>query len=192
MKRNLNMIACYSRNNKVKEMLLFSNSGKTSSHVSTKNESVEKMGDKMQTSIIMNKQFLLPNLKKITALTAMLIFCISTVFAQDTLLVKGIVVNGLNKPVSNVSVGVEGSFELPSVTNEEGEFAVKAFTGDEWLNVSPSEMYKKKRVYLNNRTEVKIYLTANDIASGEDNLSVLSMGILKRDMVSSFSSVNSC
>ena len=80
---------------------------------------------------MMNNQSLLANFKKIAALTAVLMFCISTVFAQDSLLVKGIVVNGLNKPLANVSVGVEGSFELPSVTNEAGEFSVVAASGSD-------------------------------------------------------------
>ena len=120
----------------------------------------------------------------------MLVFGISTVFAQDTLRVKGTVVNGLNIPLANVSVGIEGSFELPSVTNEAGEFTIIALSGSDWINVSPSGDYKKKRVFLNNRTELKIYLTANGVESGDDNLSILSQDILKRDMVASFSSIN--
>lgn len=140
---------------------------------------------------IMNTQCLLANFKKIAAVTVMLIFCISTVFAQDSLLVKGIVVNGLNIPLANVSVGVEGSFELPAVTNEAGEFSVVAASGSDWLNISPSGEYKKKRVFLNNRTEIKVYLTSNGIESGDDNLVILAQDILRRDMVASFSSINS-
>jgi len=139
----------------------------------------------------MNNQCLIANLKKIAAVTAMLVFGISTAYAQDTLRVKGTVVNGLNKPISNVSVGIEGSFEMPSVTNEAGEFTVISLSGSDWLNVSPSADYKKKRVFLNNRTEIKIYLTSNGVESGDDNISVLAQDILKRDMVASFTSVNS-
>ena len=171
-------------------MLLFSKSGKTSLYNTSLFETVGNTR-KMQTSIIMNKQCLLANFKKIAAVTAMLIFCISTVFSQDTLFIKGIVVNSLNKPVSNVSVGIEGSFELPVVTNEAGEFNVVALTGNEWLNISPSETYKKKRVFLNNRTALKIYLTTNGVESGDDEISVLSQNILKRDIVASFSTINS-
>jgi TonB-linked SusC/RagA family outer membrane protein len=170
-------------------MLLFSNSGKTASYF---NRLINTGGNarQMQTSIIMNNQCLLANFKKIAAAMAMLIFGISTVFAQDTLRVKGTVVNGLNKPLANVSVGIEGSFELPAVTNEAGEFTIIALSGSDWINVSPSGEYKKKRVFLNNRTELKIYLTSNGVQSGDDNLSVLSQDILKRDMVASFSSIN--
>lgn len=139
----------------------------------------------------MNNQSFLANIKKIAAATALLIFYVSSVFAQDTLLVKGVIVNGLNKPLANVSVGVEGSFELPSVTNEAGEFTVVVASGSDWLNISPSGDYKKKRVFLNNRTELKIYLTSLGIESGDDNLVILSQDILKRDMVASYSSINS-
>ena len=140
---------------------------------------------------MMNNQSSLANFKKIAAATALLIFYVSAVFAQDSLLVKGVIVNGLNKPLANVSVGVEGSFELPSVTNEAGEFTVVAASGSDWLNISPSDEYQKKRVFLNNRTELKIYLTSLGIESGDDNLVLLSQDILKRDMVASYSSINS-
>ena len=140
---------------------------------------------------MMNNQSSLANFKKIAAATALLIFYVSAVFAQDTLLVKGVIVNGLNKPLANVSVGVEGAFELPSVTNEAGEFTVVAASGSDWLNISPSDEYQKKRVFLNNRTELKIYLTSLGIESGDDNLVLLSQDILKRDMVASYSSINS-
>ena len=170
-------------------MFLYSKSGKT---VLLSDRQFKTVGNaqKMQTSIIMDNKCLIGNFKKIAVFTAMLIFCISTVFAQDTLFVKGTVVNSSNKPVPNVSVGIEGSFELPVVTNEAGEFTVIALTGNEWLNVSPSEGYKKKRIFLNNRTELKVYLTSNSIESGDDEMNVLSQGILKRDMIASFSTIN--
>ena len=189
MKKNYNMSTCYEGINKLKNMLLFNKTGKTALYLSGfKNNSGNTRN--MQTSIIMNNQFLLANIKKIAAAAAMLFFGILTMNAQDTLIVKGIIVNSLNKPVSNVSVGIEGSFELPAVTNEAGEFSVMSLSGSDWLNVAPSGDYKKKRVFLNNRTELKIYLTSNGVESGDDNISVLSQEFLKRDMVSSFSSVN--
>jgi TonB-linked SusC/RagA family outer membrane protein len=139
---------------------------------------------------MMNNQSLLANFKRIAAVTALLIFYVSAVLAQDTLLVRGVIVDGLNKPLANVSVGVEGSFELPAVTNEAGEFTIVAASGSDWLNISPSGDYKRKRIFLNNRTVLKIYLTSLGIDSGDDNLVLLSQDILKRDMVASFTSVN--
>jgi TonB-linked SusC/RagA family outer membrane protein len=149
-----------------------------------------KFKRQMQTRIIMNNQYFRANLKKVTALMAMLIFGVFTVYSQDTILVKGIILNGANEPIQNVSVGIEGSIELPSVTNEAGEFTLQSDSEDNWLNISPSGNYKKRRVFLNNRTELKIYLTSNDVESGDDDIVILSQDILKRDMVSSFSFVN--
>ncbi|MBT3383272.1 MAG: SusC/RagA family TonB-linked outer membrane protein [Prolixibacteraceae bacterium] len=145
----------------------------------------------MQTSVIMNYRFFLTDFRKLAVLTAFLIIGISTAFAQDTLLIKGTIVNGANQPVANVSVGIEGAFELPAVTNQEGEFTLKALTGSEWLNISPSSDYKNKRVFLNNREVLTIYLTNKEIESGDDVISILSQDILKRDMVSAFSTLNS-
>lgn len=174
--------------NKVFDMLWVRNSGKTVFFI--KSSGTYRNAHQMQTRIIMDNQYFLANLKKLAALTAMLIFGISAIFAQDTLLVKGTIVNGSNQPVSNVSVGIEGSFDLPSVTDEFGEFTVKSHSGSNWLNVVPADKYKKKRVFLNNRLQLKIYLTRNEVESGDDNIRVLSQDILKRDMVSSFSSLN--
>lgn len=145
----------------------------------------------MQTSSIMNNLFFLTNFKKLTAIAAMLIFGILSVFSQDTLFVKGIILNSSNQPVSNVSVGVEGSFELPVVTNEQGEFTVIALSANDWLNVESSSDYKNKRVFLNGRSKITIYLAANDIDSGDDVVNILSQNVLKRNIVSSYNSLNS-
>ncbi len=170
-------------------MLLVNNSGKLafSFFGSIK---TEKYARQMQTSIIMNNQCFLANLKKVAAITAMLIFGVFTISAQDTLLVKGTIVNGANQPIPNVSVGIEGSFDLPSITNEAGEFTVKSIAGNDWLNIAPSSDYKTKRIFLNNRSELKIYLTSNDVESGDDVINILDRDILQRDMISAFSFVN--
>ena len=139
----------------------------------------------------MDNRCLITNFRKMALVAILLISGISAVVGQDTLLVKGIVVNTSNKPIPNISVGVEGAEEMPTITNEKGEFTLVASSGNKWLKVSPSDTYKRKRVFLGNRTELKIYLTPIDIQSGEDNLVVLSQDILKRNMVASFSTINS-
>jgi TonB-linked SusC/RagA family outer membrane protein len=113
-----------------------------------------------------------------------------SVHAQDTLVVRGQILNGSGEPVSNVSVGVERSFELPSVSDEHGMFTVKAISGNEWLSINPTSEYKEKRVYLNNRTDLTIYLTRNDLTSGHDQITVLSQPILKRNMAFAYSELN--
>ena len=46
-------------------------------------------------------------------------------------LVRGVVRSGLDRPVPNVSVSVEGSSMLPVVTNDSGEFSLQAARGND-------------------------------------------------------------
>lgn len=144
----------------------------------------------MQNFFVMNKHFFLTNLRRIAVGIAILMIGITSVTAQDTLVVKGMIVNGANEPVANVSVGVEGSFELPAVTDENGEFEVKALSGNKWLNVEPSGNYKNKRVNINNRTDIKIYLTESDVESGYDVIEILEQERSRRNIIAAFNSLN--
>lgn len=136
----------------------------------------------------MDNRMNLKTLTRSTILAAWVMILGFTVHAQqDTLTVSGRVVNPNGQPVSNVAVGVERSFELPAVTNEQGEFSVKALSGSMWLNVNPSGDYKEKRVYLNNRTDIVIYLTDNDLTSGDDEILILAQPILKRNTTFAYS-----
>ncbi len=133
------------------------------------------------------------NLKTITRsalITACILLWGIAVQAQDTIVVRGRVLNGSGDPVPNVSIGVEKSFELPAVTNEQGEFSIKVLTGNEWLSISPISNYKEKRIFLNNRNELVIYLTRNDITSGHDEVMVLSQSQLKRNMTVAHAELN--
>lgn len=130
------------------------------------------------------------SLKRLVLWAGFLIGGILSVHAQDTLWVKGQILYGTNKPVADVSVAVEGSADLPVLTDDLGRFTVPVFTGREWLNISPSGNYKDKRVYINNRKNIIIYITHEEIASGEDILSVLSQNRLKRNIISSIAVLN--
>jgi TonB-linked SusC/RagA family outer membrane protein len=142
-----------------------------------------------QTFERMNNQFL-KKLSIIVIGTILLVSGSQLTYAQDTLQVRGTVLNAAGEPVPNVSVGVEGSFELPAVSDESGRFTVNAITGSAWLNVNPSNDYKTKRVFLNNRTELTIYLTSNDLTAGSDVVKILAQDRLKRNLVAASSSMN--
>lgn len=145
----------------------------------------------LQTRRIMNQRILLSNFFRLGILiVAFLLINTGKIVAQDTLVVKGTVVNGNNQPVANTAVGVEGSFELPVVTNEAGEFTVKALSGSAWLNIDPPNEYNGKRVFLNNRTELKIYLTNSEIESGYDEVTLLAQQFPERDLVIAHSTLN--
>ncbi len=145
---------------------------------------------KMQTFVIMSNRNFLAKLKLVAMFVSILFLGSNLIYAQDSLIVHGTILNGANLPVENVSVGVEGSFELPSVSNDKGEFTVKASSGSDWLAISPSEIYKKKRVFINNRTEITVHLTDNDVQSGDDRITLLSQDFLKRNIISAFTSVD--
>lgn len=123
---------------------------------------------------------------------AIAILCTETIslYAQDTILVQGSVVDPAGNPVTNVSIGVEGSSALPVFSNMEGEFTLKILPGDKWLNIQPSAEYKPKRVLLNGRVNLKIYLSSNDLASGDDKINIGNQEIIKRNIVASFSSIS--
>jgi TonB-linked SusC/RagA family outer membrane protein len=128
-------------------------------------------------------------IKNILLLTTLFVFGSSLVQAQsaDTLTIKGQVINSSNEPVANVSVAIEGSSEFPSLTNEKGEFSIKTAYGHKWLNIAPAHTYQNKRVFLNRRTELIIYLSDENISSGYNEIDILSQLLPKRDIVSSLS-----
>jgi len=107
-------------------------------------------------------------------------------YSQDTTYLKGFVVDLVGNSVSNVSIGIEGSEELPVFTDSIGEFKIKVSQENLWLNIEPSDDFKSKRVFINNRGNLKIYLIPNDVASNEDAVKILNQDIRKRNIPASF------
>ncbi len=118
---------------------------------------------------------------------AVFLLWVGGLVAQDSLVVRGVVVNSRHEPVSNVSIGVEGSSRMPVVTDSSGAFTLTVPDGDSWLVVSPSSGYKKRRVYLNGRTSLTLWLTALDRESGDDVLQILSVPHPRKDIVAAYS-----
>jgi len=129
-------------------------------------------------------------MKRIVFLTALLILGTSLAYTQDTLVIKGLILSGSSEPVPDVSVSVEGSSQRPVVSDSEGTFTLKALSGEVWLIVSPAGGYKGKRVFLNNRATLTIFLSSDDLASGSDLVSILSQPVRKRDIAAAFTDVN--
>ncbi len=105
--------------------------------------------------------------------------------AQDTILVKGVVRSTDNRPVANVAVSIEGSTFLPVVTDSTGMFEIPSVSGKEWLIIDPAGAYKARRVSLNKRDELTVYLTPATMVSGDDPMRVLSTLIPRKDVVPS-------
>lgn len=136
------------------------------------------------------------NWKRAALVVSVLLFSLFSSQAQspttnDSILVKGVVVSGTNTPLSNITISIEGSRQMPAVTNEAGEFTIKSSAGNNWLIISPVSDFKTTRVFLNNRRQLKVYLTANDLAGGDDPLTILSQRTIKKDIISSYADMNS-
>ncbi|MBA4409660.1 MAG: hypothetical protein C0397_09585 [Odoribacter sp.] len=106
--------------------------------------------------------------------------------AQDSIPVKGVIVSETDTPLPNITISVEGSRQMPVVTNEAGEFTIKSNSGNNWLIISPVSDYKTKRVFLSDRKELKVFLTSNDLSSGDDPLNILSQKKIKKDVVPAY------
>ena len=110
-----------------------------------------------------------------------------TIYGQDSYTVKGKIVTSNGKPINNVSVSVVGVDAAPVVTDEEGNFTIQTPSGNEWLIIDPLAAYKNKRVFLNNRKEMVIYLSEIDMRSGHDDIATINqINIKRRDIVGSF------
>lgn len=130
-------------------------------------------------------------LKTLLVFAATVIFSLFPSWAQDSTMIKGVVISQAGKPLAGVSISIEGSIMMPVITNEAGEFELKAPRGDEWLIFSPTGNFKSKSVYLNNRRSLKVYLPSKDLPAGDDRINILDQMIARRNIVSAYTSVAS-
>ncbi len=120
----------------------------------------------------------------------LILLCLAGAFAldaQDTLVVSGVVKGGGGVPVSNVALSIEGSVLLPVITDSTGSFSLQVTSGSSWIIVSPTGAWKPRRIYLNNRSELSIYLSEKSQISGDDPLLVMNQERLRKDMATAFS-----
>ncbi len=129
-------------------------------------------------------------LKKEILLTAVMVMISFTAWAQDTTTVKGRVFSDLNKPLDGISVSIAGSFELPVITNENGEFTLLSASPTDWLIFSSTGDFKMKRINLNGRNQLDVFLVPVDMPSGDDMMLIMSRPLMKRNIAASFTSVD--
>jgi TonB-linked SusC/RagA family outer membrane protein len=127
---------------------------------------------------------------KVILLCIFIIFAANFLLAQDPLYVDGHVLSGSGKPVPGVTISVIGSADRPAVTDGDGYFKVRVLSGNNWLIVSPTRGFKEQTVFLNNRNNLTIYLTSEDVLSGYDPVNLVSHTLNRRNIVSSVDYLN--
>ena len=100
---------------------------------------------------------------------------------------KGVIYGGKGRPVSNVSVSYEGSEKEPVITDSLGKFTLNVTAGDVYLIIKPLEKFHPKRIYLNNRKQLIVYLTPSDMDSPDEIVDILKGKKERRNIISSFS-----
>lgn len=123
---------------------------------------------------------------RVVAAFALLAFIALPVRGQAASL-DGIVLSHRGKPVSNVSVSIEGSTQLPVLTDEKGAFTLDDVSPSDWLLIAPTGKYHPKRVFVNGRRTVTIYLTPLEMISGNQQLIILEQPMRRKDLVASVS-----
>ncbi|MDA3821879.1 MAG: SusC/RagA family TonB-linked outer membrane protein, partial [Bacteroidales bacterium] len=103
---------------------------------------------------------------------------------------NGTIINTNEEPISDVAVSIEGVNKEPSVTDENGKFEISVPSGDIWLLINPVQDFHSKRIYLNQRDYLTIYLTSSDIESGNEKINFVLGSKERRDIISSYNTHN--
>jgi TonB-linked SusC/RagA family outer membrane protein len=98
---------------------------------------------------------------------------------------SGVVLNSSEEPVSEVSISIEGALSSPEVTDTSGKFKLNMESTEAWIIVSPINLYKSKRIFIEGRDAITIYLPDLDRPSVNDPLMDLAGIRLERDFSSS-------
>lgn len=129
-------------------------------------------------------------IKGLLALATVVLLNQIPALAQDTLVVRGVILSGVNEPIPNVAVSIEGSRDMPAITGDDGRYEVKVPAGSTWMTISPATRYKRKRVYIDKRSQIDVVLTTQDLVAGDDILTVFSQPMSKKNIVSSYTDLD--
>jgi len=127
-------------------------------------------------------------LYRILFLSFIAVFMINHLNGQESgYLLKGIILSKSNLPLANVSVSYEGSDKEPEISDESGAFSLEVTSGQVYLIIKPLEGFHAKRIFLNGRKNITVYMTPLDINSPDESVE-LSLGSKeRRDIISSYS-----
>ena len=118
-------------------------------------------------------------------------FMLLPVNAQDEgYMLSGTVSSFSGKPLGDISVSIEGLSIDPVITDSMGNFNIKVPGGKVWVLVSPVDKFKSKRIFLNNRRELNVFLTPKDVMSDYDEVTLLTGKKVRRNVKGSVVALN--
>ena len=125
-------------------------------------------------------------IKYITTLIGL--FLVTLLVAQEQGIIKGIILDTDENPVSNVQIIISGV--EPVYTGEDGRFQLQRLSDSDWLTVKPLNEFHGKEILLTDQSDIKVYVGRLSIDSRFDVVS-LSVGDKNRgDIIGSFSTID--
>jgi len=82
--------------------------------------------------------------------------------AQESIMIKG-VIRGINSPLPDVSVSVQGVALSPEVTDTSGQFSILVPDKNAILIFTPPGTYNPRTYYLGGRNNIEVKLTTSDL-----------------------------
>jgi TonB-linked SusC/RagA family outer membrane protein len=110
--------------------------------------------------------------------------------AQEGTKVSGVILDGAGNRLSNIPIGIIGSDELLVFSDESGNFTLINADPDDIIIITPLAGYKPQTLRLNGRDYLKIYLAYEDLESGDDEVKILGINLMKKNIASSISALD--
>jgi len=136
------------------------------------------------------KVIMLRSSRKYYLLLLFLCVALHSVSSQDSLIVTGKIFANKHTPLKDISVSVEGREITPVLTDQDGAFTITVPSGNEWLILNSVGIYKSKRVFLNNKQTVIIFLAEEEMQSGYDDVDLLYQSEKQRDIITFFTNLD--
>ncbi len=109
---------------------------------------------------------------------------------QGGFMLNGKILGDNQQPQEGVSVSIDGVSGEPAISKKDGSFVLQVPSGEVWLLINPVNEYQQKTIFLNNRKDLIVQLTPLDISSGHEEISMLMGAKDRRNIISSFNTLN--
>ena len=108
---------------------------------------------------------------------------------EGAIVISGKILAAKDSSIVNATVSLEG-VSATAYTDENGEFSIEAPEGEYWMLINPLGNFQQKKVFLNDRRPVVIYLASKDMDSYY-NMAVTPSGFVeKRNIVTAFTDLS--